>query len=117
MHELTILCESVKDANKNWWKDIKTGEPLKRNVGELLMLVTSELAEALEGDRKSLMDDKLPQYKMFDVEIIDALIRLFDIAGNLIPNASEIFEAKMNYNASRIDHKIEHRLTDQGKKY
>jgi len=53
------------------------------------MLTTSELAEALEGDRKNLMDDKLPQYKMFDVEIVDTFIRLFDIAGHLIPNLGD----------------------------
>ena len=91
--------------------------PLDRNIGEMLMLVTSELAEAMEGHRKNLQDDKLPQYKMFDVEIADAVIRLFDIAGHLIPNFAEIFHAKMLYNSHRADHKIESRLSENGKKY
>lgn len=56
-------------------------EPLQRNIGELLMLCVSELSEALEGHRKNLQDDKLPQYKMFDVEIVDCFIRMFDIFG------------------------------------
>lgn len=88
-----------------------------RNIGEMLMLVTSELSEAMEGHRKNLQDDKLPQYKMFDVEIVDAFIRLFDIAGHLVPNLSEIFHAKMMYNSKREDHKIESRLSENGKKY
>lgn len=107
----------VHRANKKWWTDLKTGEPISRNTGELLMLVTSELSEALEGDRKSLMDDKLPQYKMFDVEIVDACIRLFDIAGGMIPQFQEIYDAKMKYNSQRFDHTIEGRMQNEGKKY
>ncbi len=117
MHELNTLIYRTKEANKTWWQNLETGEPIQRNVGELLMLVVSELAEAMEGHRKELMDDKLPHYKMFDVEIIDALIRLFDIAGNLIPNAAIIFDEKMNYNLVRADHKPENRLKEGGKKY
>lgn len=117
MHPLTKLITAVTEANKTWWIDINSGEPKERNVGEMLMLVTSELAEAMEGHRESLNDDKLPQYKMFDVEVIDALIRLFDICGHLVPGAADIFEAKMYYNAHREDHKVEQRLKDNGKKY
>lgn len=116
-NHLNELCERVHKANKKWWVDINTGHPLNRNIGEMLMLVTSELSEALEGDRKNLMDDKLPHRKMFDVEIVDALIRLFDIAGNLIPDVGIIFEEKMNYNTSRFDHTTEGRKLDNGKKY
>ncbi len=116
-HMLDYLARRVHNANKKWWVDIKTGEPLNRNIGELLMLSVSELSEALEGDRKNLQDDKLPQYKMFDVEIVDCMIRLFDIAGAKIPHFGEIFEAKMQYNAGRIDHTHEHRMLEGGKKY
>lgn len=81
MNNLNDLAARVHTANERWWFDIKTGEPLNRNVGELLMLTVSELAEALEGHRKDLMDDKLPHRKMFEVELADAIIRLLDIAG------------------------------------
>lgn len=115
--DIEALARRVHAANKKWWHDPATGEPITRNVGELLMLVTSELAEALEGDRKSLPDDKLPHRRMFDVEIIDALIRLFDIVGGIVPDAAAIFEEKMAYNAQREDHKPENRVKPGGKKY
>lgn len=119
-HEFALerIANRVHVANVKWWTDLETGHyPIQRNVGELLMLSVSELSEAMEGHRKNLPDDKLPQYKMFDVEIVDAFIRLFDIAGAMIPNFGEIFEAKMTYNASRADHSIEHRKSEHGKKY
>lgn len=114
---IDALCARVHTANKKWWLDLETGLPLTRNVGELLMLATSELAEAMEGHRKSLNDDKLPELRMFDVELIDALIRIFDICGGLVPSPGSVFEAKMTYNAVRIDHTVAHRLTEHGKKY
>ena len=44
------------------------------------MLTVSELAEAMEGIRKDLPDDKLPQFTMETVEIADAIIRMMDQA-------------------------------------
>lgn len=68
-----------------WWTNLDTGESLvgKRNVGELLMLIVSELAEAAEGLEGDLMDDKVPTRKMFEVELADTAIRLFDLIGSL----------------------------------
>lgn len=68
-----------------WWTNIDTGESLvgKRNVGELLMLIVSELAEAAEGLDGDLMDDKITTRKMFEVELADTAIRLFDLVGSL----------------------------------
>lgn len=114
---LDQIAKDVATANSKWWRDIKTGEPLTRNVGELLMLVTSELSEAMEGHRKNLMDDKLPHRKMFDVEIVDAFIRLFDIAGHMLPEFATVFEEKMQFNSTRIDHSHADRLSEHGKKY
>jgi len=114
---LDSIASDVHSANRKWWIDIDTGQPLSRNIGEMLMLVTSELAEALEGHRKDLMDDKLPHRKMFDVEIVDACIRLFDIAGAMIPDFGLIYNEKMAYNATRHDHTIEGRKQAHGKKY
>ena len=114
---INYLCDITHHANYNWWTDLNTGEKLKRNVGELLMLVVSELSEAMEGDRKNLMDDKLPHRKMFEVELADAIIRIFDIAGGLGLDLGRAFVEKMQYNALREDHKREVRLAENGKKY
>ena len=111
------LTNEVGILNDRWWHDPATGEPIKRNVGELLMLAVSELAEAMEGDRKSSMDDKLPHRKMFDVEIADCMIRLLDIAYHLIPEFGEIVLEKLQFNAVRYDHTPEGRLAKGGKRY
>lgn len=116
-HPLNDLAMHVHRANAKWWVDINTGAPIKRNVGELLMLAVSELAEAMEGDRKNLMDDKLPHRKMFDVELADCVIRLLDICGGMNIDLGAAFIEKMAFNAVRADHSIEGRKAADGKKY
>lgn len=99
-----------------WWSDVNTGQDKERNVGEALMLVVSELSEALEGYRKGLSDPHLPDRDNYTVEIADALIRLFDLAGGTCNDLSGAFLEKMRYNANRADHKIENRRLPGGKK-
>jgi len=72
--------QSHKDSQR-WWLDIKTGERIERSKTDLLMLIVTEIAEAAEGVRKDCPDDKLPHRKMEEVEIADALIRIFDYCG------------------------------------
>ncbi len=50
---------------------------------EKLQMVSTEIAEATEGERKNLMDDKLPHRKMGEVELADTLIRVLDLGGKL----------------------------------
>lgn len=116
---LTELSKTVHAANIKWWQDMHTGEPIKRNKGELLALIHSEISEALEGERKSLMDDKLPQYPMAPVEIIDAIIRSLDYLAGFHPDVDvqEVFDAKMEFNATRDDHKHEARRIAGGKQF
>lgn len=113
---LNDYAAEVHVANKKWWMDSE-GNFKDRNTGELLMLAVSELAEALEGHRKSSMDDHLPHRKMFDVEIVDCLIRLFDTANARGIDLEAIYHEKMAYNAVRADHKPENRALPGGKKY
>ena len=77
------MVEQVTEANHKWWLDLHTGEPLRRNIGEMCCLIVSELVEAMEGHRKDLMDDKLPHRKMAEVELVDTIIRLMDMVGHL----------------------------------
>lgn len=79
--DLNALATEIHAANAHWWHDPATGERLDRNKGEMLMLIVSELSEAMEGERKDLMDDHLPHRKMAEVELADVLIRVFDFAG------------------------------------
>lgn len=101
---------------KGWWSDIITGLPKQRNVGELIALVHSELSEALEGHRKNQQDDHLPQFLSIEVELADAMIRIFDMAGGLNLRLAEAFVAKMEYNRNRPDHSLEARRKEGGKK-
>jgi hypothetical protein len=78
---LNLYAKKVHEANHKWWVDLETGKPIKRNKSELVMLIVSELAECLEGERKNLMDDKLPHRKMAEVEMADTVIRILDFAG------------------------------------
>ncbi len=113
---LTNYCHGNAFAN-GWWHDLKTGELKVRNTGELLMLMVSELAEAMEGDRKNKMDEHLPNRKSIEVELADCVIRIFDFAGfNGLDLGGAIFE-KLQYNNKRADHKPENRAKQDGKKY
>lgn len=111
------LVDSVHTANKKWWRDLETGLPKERNVPEMLMLMVSELAEAMEGHRKGLMDDKLPHRTMLEVEIADCLIRMLDFCGGLGLDLGGAFVEKMRYNETRADHTRAARLEANGKKY
>lgn len=80
---LQQMTARVHEANAKWWVSLETGERISRNFGEMMMLCISELAEAMEGHRKNLPDDKLPHRSMLEVELADALIRTLDILGGM----------------------------------
>ena len=115
---LTQQCHSLA-ASSGWWTDLKTGEDLsgKKNIPELLCLIHSEISEAMEGHRKGLMDDKLPHRPMLEVELADAAIRIFDMAGGMGLDVAGAIAEKLAYNAKRADHKPENRVAEGGKKF
>lgn len=76
--EWCALCHSIAKS-KGFWDE-------KRNTGEALMLVVTELAEAMEAHRQQ--DDA-----NFREELADTFIRLFDLCGGMdIDVESEILK-------------------------
>lgn len=120
-----LLCEGLNKSaqiifqnnkEKGFWDN-------ERNVGELLMLVTSELGEAMEAHRKgrfadfNLYEKEIEANKQhadvpifafknyvkdtFEDEIADAVIRLLDLSAGLGIDLEKHINAKVRYNESR----------------
>jgi len=98
-----------------WWSGVSVSQPYV--VPTKLCLVHSEISEAMEGHRKDLMDDHLPNRKMVEVELADAVIRIFDLAGAMNLDLGGAIEDKMKYNKNRSDHKLNNRKKAGGKSY
>lgn len=112
---LTAACHNAALAS-GWWSD-ENGNLKPYNTGEKLMLIVSEIAEGMEGDRKGLKDDHLPHREMLEVELADAVIRIFDLAGRKGYDLGSAITEKLAYNAQRADHKPAARAAVGGKKY
>lgn len=117
-----VLQRACHDAafKAGWWVNPKTGVDIRDNpmcFSQKLMLIVSEVAEAMEGDRKNLMDDKLPHRPMREVELADAIIRIMDLAGAYDMDLAGAIVEKMAFNAVRPDHKLENRQAEGGKGY
>ncbi len=110
------FCNGIAVAS-GWWSDIKTGLPVTRNKGEMLMLMVTELAEAMEGVRKNKNDDHLKHRMAEEVELADCVIRIFDYAGAYGLDLGGAIAEKLEYNQNRADHKPENRLKEGGKKF
>ena len=98
-----------------WWQGERASNPLA--FSNCLMLVVSELGEAMEGDRKSKMDEHLPHRPGREVELADAVIRIFDMAGGYGLDLPGAIVEKLAYNKQRADHKLENRAKAGGKAY
>ncbi len=68
LNEMSKRCHEIAVSKGFWDKP--------RNIGEALMLIVTELAEAMEAHRH---EDK----ENFQEELADTFIRLFDLCGGL----------------------------------
>jgi len=116
--DLTEVCHGLA-CTAGWWNDSdpNTSKANPLHFSNKLCLIHSEISEAMEGDRKNLMDDKLPHRPMREVELADAAIRIFDLAGGYGMDLAGAIAEKLAYNAQRADHKPENRAAAGGKTY
>ena len=116
INEVAALCYNGS-AKSGWWTNLETGEPLERNRGEMMCLMHSEISEAMEGMRKNLMDEHLPHRKMEEVEMADVIVRVGDYCGGFSLDLGGALIEKLEYNAHREDHTLEHRAGEGGKAF
>lgn len=115
INQLKDLC--YNESLKNGWHTDSSGNLLDKNKGEMISLIHSEISEALEGERKGLMDTHLPHRPMPEVEMADAIIRIMDYCGRWGYDIGGAIIEKLVYNAERLDHTLEFRSKDGGKKF
>ena len=102
----------AQNREMGWWDNV-TDE----TVPVKLCLIHSEISEAMEGHRKGLMDDHLPDLPMIEVELADAMVREIDLGGHLGAKLGTTFVRKLIYNKARADHQRENRAKAGGKVY
>lgn len=120
--ELNKLAKEIYEGNKLRGFDVR-----KDNLGQVLMLIVSELAEALEADRNNryanieayescvnaddIFEKDREEYikrsfeinikNSFEDEIADTLIRILDLCGAINLNIERHVNLKLKYNATR----------------
>ena len=81
--------------SKGWWE-------YPRETGTCLMLMMSELAEAMEGYRDgNPASEKIPPFSQIEEELADVIIRILDYAEHNSFEIGPAVAAKMAYNKTR----------------
>ena len=112
---LTRTCHEAALAS-GWWTD-ENHNLVLYNTAEKLILIVTEVSDAMEADRKGAQDQHLPHRTGLEVELSDAVIRIFDLAGRMGLDLGTTIGEKLLYNSTRADHKPANRKKPGGKKY
>lgn len=115
----SLLCSGLTEVSKKIHEDNRDKGfwDSDREIGTLLMLVTSELAEALEADRKGNYCGKIKREELdgkdfpawfeknvkdtFEDEMADTVIRILDICGAMDIDLEWHINQKLKYNRTR----------------
>jgi NTP pyrophosphatase (non-canonical NTP hydrolase) len=90
----------INSVDKGFW-DGEIHDGVRRNTGEMIALMHSELSEALEGDRKPHSDKHCPEFDNLAVEMADCVIRIMEFChARDIPVAPALL-AKARANCAR----------------
>lgn len=142
IENITNLGNQILQQSKNagWWDDLEAikqvakDKKLKNKLDAIfgkdfvehyitllksqkLALIHSEVSEALEGLRKNLNDNHLPNVKMFDAELADVFIRTLDVISVFGKDFAKTVIDKCDYNNTRTDHHPENRCKAHGKQF